>query len=292
MHPWLLPILLSALSLGVYDLCRKHAVLDNSVIEVLLIASGSGALMFLTMTVIFGDLRASAACSWGVFLLLFCKSLLVGSSWGCVYLAMRKMPISIAAPIRATSPFWTVLGALLLYHEIPGLARAAGMLLVLVGYYRFSIMGAREGFSLKHRDMHLIILGTLLGSVSALYDKYLLNILQIPPKTVQFYFSLNLVLIYATVFAVMLRVQGARRPRFEWRWSIPMTGILLILSDFFYFHALSMPDVPISVLSLFRRSSIVLTFGIGAYLFQDKFMRKKSWALLIILVGVVIIALN
>jgi drug/metabolite transporter (DMT)-like permease len=292
MHPWLLPILISALALALYDLCRKHAVHANSVVEVLLISSGSGALMFLVLTALFGDLRGCAACSWSVFLLLFCKSLLVGSSWGCVYLAMRRMPISLAAPIRATAPFWTVLGALLLYHEIPGLIRAAGMLLVLAGYYRFSVMGAREGFSIKHRDMHLIVLGTLLGSVSALYDKYLLNILQIPPQTVQFYFSLNLVAIYAALFAVTARIQGVRRPRFEWRWTIPLTGLLLILSDFFYFQAVSMPDVPISVLSLFRRSSIVLTFGIGAYLFREKSMRKKAWALLVILIGVVIIALN
>lgn len=292
MHLWLLPIALSALCLGFYDLCRKHAVHDNSVVEVLLISTSSGALIFLIMTAIFGDLRASATCSMIQFGLLFGKSLLVGTSWACVYLAMRRMPISIAAPIRATAPFWTVLGGLLLYHEIPGIVRGFGMLLILFGYYRFSVIGALEGFSLKHRDVHLIVLGTLLGSISALYDKYLLNILQIPPQTVQFYFSINLVLIYAIAFGAIVQIQGARRPRFEWRWSIPMTGILLILSDFTYFHAVSLPDVPISVLSLFRRSSIVITFVVGAYLFRDKFMRKKAWALLIILIGVAIIALN
>ena len=291
MQRWLVPIVLSAVALGLYDIFRKRAVQNNAVLEVLLFSTAAGAAMFLVLMGLFGDLSTVIHCSRSQYILLVGKSLLVGSSWVCVYQAMRKMPITIAAPIRATSPLWTVFGGMMLYNEIPSGVRALGMLLIFTGYYLFSVIGKLEGFSLRHRDMHLIIAGTLLGSASALYDKYLLNVLAIPPQTVQFYFALNLVVLFSLTLLIV-RATRRDRCRFEWRWSIPVTGMLLILSDFLYFYALSLPDVHISVLSLFRRCSCVITFIVGAYVFHDINMRRKAYALLVILAGAVIIALN
>lgn len=291
MQPWLMPIVLSALALGVYDICRKHAVRDNSVLEVLLFSTSAGAVTFIVLALVSGELPEIVRCTMHQYFLLLGKALLVGLSWVCVYTAMRKMPISIASPIRATSPFWTVIGGLLIYHEVPTALCALGMMLVLAGYCRFSDIGKLEGFTLRHRDMHLILLGTLLGSASALYDKYLLNILGIPPKTVQFYFSVNLVVLYSSAW-VLARMAGVRSSGYVWRWSIPFAGILLIVSDFLYFYAVSVPDVHISVLSLFRRCSCVITFVVGAYIFRDVNMRRKTVALLLILAGAIIIALS
>ena len=292
MHPWLAPIAASAVLLGLYDICRKHAVHANAVAEVLLISSASGAVAYVFALTLCGRLAAAAGCSAGTLGLVAAKALLVGSSWACVYRAMRTMPISLAAPIRATSPLWTLLGAILLFGELPGAARAAGMALVFAGYFRFSALGGREGFSMRHRDMHLIVLGTLLGSASALYDKFLLNVVRIPPQTVQLYFSLFLVAIYAAAWAAWRGRNGGEGSGFRWRWSIPATGVLLVASDFLYFHAVGLPDVQISVLSLFRRCSCVIPFATGAWLFGDVNLRPKTLALLAILAGVAVIALS
>ena len=35
LHEWFLPTLISALGLGFYDICKKHAVKDNAVMPVL-----------------------------------------------------------------------------------------------------------------------------------------------------------------------------------------------------------------------------------------------------------------
>lgn len=292
MHPWLAPIAASAALLGLYDICRKHAVHANAVAEVLFISSASGAAAYAVALALSGRLAAAATCSAGVLGLVAAKALLVGASWACVYRAMCTMPISLAAPIRATSPLWTVFGAMLLFGELPGAVRASGMALVFAGYFRFSALGGREGFSMRHRDMHLLVLGTLLGSASALYDKYLLNVVRIPPQTVQLFFSLFLVAIYAAAWAALRGRNGGEGRAFRWRWSIPATGILLIASDFLYFHALSLPEVHISVLSLIRRCSCLMPFAAGAWLFGNVNLRPKTLALLAILAGVAVIALS
>jgi len=52
---WFLPVLGSALGLGFYDLCKKHAVRENSVMPVLFFATLCGSAVFAAMTFLFGD---------------------------------------------------------------------------------------------------------------------------------------------------------------------------------------------------------------------------------------------
>jgi uncharacterized membrane protein len=81
------------------------------------------------------------------------------------------------------------------------------------------------------------------------------------------------------------------RRGFKWRWTMPLTGILLAASDACYFTAIAVPDAQISVLSLVRRSSIILTFFIGGALFREKDLRRKALALASILIGVLLLCL-
>lgn len=288
---WFLPILGSALGLGFYDVCKKHAVRGNSVMPVLFFATLTGSLTFVAGILLFGDFRSAISCTPRVWSLLLLKSLLVGSSWTCVYYAMRDLPISLAAPIRASSPLWTFLGGLVLFQEIPSLWQAFGMILIFGGYSFFSILGKMEGFSFRRsRSVHLILLGTLLGAASALYDKYLLNTVRIPRDTVQLWFSIDLVFILGAAYLIR-RFALKSVHRFEWRWTIPATGILLILADFLYFYAVSIPDIHISILSLVRRCNCVVAFGFGVWLFHDVNVKRKAVALLFILLGVAVLGL-
>ena len=75
------------------------------------------------------------------------------------------------------------------------------------------------------------------------------------------------------------------------RWSIPVTGILLIAADFLYFYALSLPETRISILSFIRRSSVVTAFALGGGLFHEKLLLPKAAALAVILAGVAVLSL-
>ena len=123
---WLLPVIGSAVALGFYDLCKKHAVEKNSVLHVLFYATLCGSAFYLIATLVWTRSLADANCTPRDFGLIVLKSLLVSSSWICVYYAMRDLPISIAAPIRASSPVWTFIGGLLLFHEVPSFAQEIG----------------------------------------------------------------------------------------------------------------------------------------------------------------------
>lgn len=288
---WIPYILISALFLAVYDIAKKHSVHANAVMPVLFLATLCGSLFFALALTVTGHLRTALDISAAGFGLVLIKTVIVSASWIFVYYAMRALPISIVAPIRASAPLWTLCGAILLFHEIPTLLQAAGMATIFIGYWLFSVAGKAEGIHFtRHVGVFYAFAGTLLGAGSALYDKYLLRSCGIDRNTLQLWFAIDLVAVLGLVLLAQ-RVAGLQRTRFTWRWTIPVVGILLMAADWFYFGALSEEGVAISVLSLIRRSNVVISFAAGAWLFGENNLRKKAFALAAILVGVAILCL-
>ena len=164
------------------------------------------------------------------------------------------------------------------------------MALMLIGCLLFTLIGSRENFSWHSKGMICTMTGTLLGSASALYDKFLLGVKGFDPVTVQFHFSWMLVVILGAALLVR-RFGNGERPAFYWRWSIAATGILLIIADALYFYALSLPEAQISILSLLRRTSVVVAFALGGGIFREKLLLPKGAVLLLILAGAAILTL-
>ena len=269
---WLGWILSSCVVLSLYDLSKKASVRGNAVFPTLL---GSTAAGWLAVTA-FLVWRGAFAAALGA--------------------PPAPLPITFAAPIRATGPLWTLLGAIVLFSEVPTAVQAAGMAMIVVGCVLFSRSAAKEGIDFwRSRAVLYAFLGTVLGSCSALYDKHLLKNLAIPTGTVLWWFMGGMCVIYAVAVA---STRAARSPRpgetqvrFQWRWTIPLVGVLLALSDACYFNAVSVPGARISVLSMIRRSSVVLTFLLGGAVFHEANLRRKAVALAAILAGVAILCL-
>lgn len=295
---WMGYVLASALFLALYDLAKKASVRDNAVLPVLLIASVAGCIAYGTVVFVLGDGTAALHPDSRTFGLTWVKTLIVSSSWVLTYCALRTLPISIATPIRASSPAWVFLAALFLYGERPTLWQAVGMLSVFAGYFAFSWAGRHEGIDFfRNRAVYLAMGGMLLSAVSGLWDKYLLQVARLPKETMQFWFQLDLALIYAVYLAgsrLLARGRGVSTlgSRFQWRWTIPFVGILLAAADWLWFAGLAVPDAPVSIASLMRRVSVVLTFFLGAKCFHETNLRRKSVALAAVLFGVALLTLS
>lgn len=291
MADWTLPILASALFLGIYDVFKKHAVRDNSVMPVLFLATLSGTVFFMVLTgakMYFAPFKL--CCTPEILGLVFLKSLLVSASWAFVYYGLRELPVSIASPLRATGPFWSVFGAIILFGEIPHGMQYPGMILILAGYLLFTLIGKKENFSWHSKGILFTMTGTLLGAGSALYDKFLLGTKHFDPVSLQFHFSWMLVVILGAALLIK-HLFGSSSGKFQWRWSIIATGVLLILADALYFYAVSQPDTRISILSLLRRSSVIIAFAVGGGIFREKHLLLKGAALAVILGGVAMLSL-
>ena len=288
---WLFPVLASALVLGFYDICKKHALRDNSVMPVLLLSTCFGTAGFVAYLALTGNLAAAVAATPAELGLVSLKVLIVGGSWICSYYAIRELPITLASPVRSTAPLWTFLGGVLIFGEELNTMQFLAAAVIIAGYCVFSICGKLEGFPLHSRGMVLIIVGTLLGAASALYDKYLMNTLKLPPPRVQFCFMTGLTLLIGGAYLVRRFCFGRRHP-FTWKWTIPVIGLVLVLADALYFYAIGLPGARISLISLLRRMSCVVSFGIGALIFGERNIRRKLAAFALFLLGVILLWLG
>ena len=289
---WTAWIVASSFFLALYDLAKKASVRGNAVLPVLLCSTCCGCAAFVAGVAVCGKLPDVIAATNGQSLALAAiKSVIVATSWVFTFCALRTLPITIATPIRASAPALVFVAAFFLYGEIPTWMQGVGMLAVFGGYWAFSWAGRHEGIDFfRNKAVWCAIAGACCSALSSIWDKYVFQVAAAPVETVQLCFQVGLVVVYALILAGQ-RLLRLPRDRFEFRPTIPAVGILLALADWLYFRGLAIPDVPISVGSLLRRFSVVITFVLGARFFHETNLKRKALALAAILTGVILLCI-
>jgi len=295
---WMYLGLLAALFLGLHNLCKKHAVQRNEVLPVLLGTIGSGFIFlvpFFIGSVYFPEYAKNigfyiTTISWQLHGFIFIKSVLMAASWLLAYQALKHLPITIVTPIRSAGPFFTFIGAILIYQEKPNFLQWIGFFLIIFSVLLYSKIGKKEGINFKRNKwIYAIIAATFLGASSGLYDKFLIQSLHLNPQTLIFWFCFYVILILLVILSMVWFPYAEKRKAFKWRWTIPAVGILLQAADYFYFKALEDPDALIMLLSAIKRSQILIAVVVGGLIFKEQNKRKKMVPLFGILLGVCLI---
>ncbi|WP_103068246.1 DMT family transporter [Aquimarina sediminis] len=295
---WMYLGLLAALFLGLHNLCKKHAVQGNEVFPVLLGTIGSGFLILLPFFIgsfYFPEYTKQIgfhinSISWKIHGFIFIKSMIMASSWVLAYQALKHLPITIVTPIRSAGPFFTFIGAIFIYQEKPNFLQWIGFFLIILSVILYSKIGKKEGINFKRNKWIFAIIGaTFLGASSGLYDKFLIQSLELNPQTLQFWFCFYTVLILLGILSITWFPNKEKRKEFKWRWTIVAVGILLQAADYFYFKALQDPEALIMLLSAIKRSQILIAVVVGGLVFKEKNKRKKLIPLFGIMMGVCLI---
>ena len=204
---------------------------------------------------------------------------------------MKHLPISIASPIKATQPVWVVVVAVLLFGEKLNAFQAAGVGVTLLSFFLFSVVGKKEGISFKtNKWFWFIVMATLTGAASGLYDKYLLK--QFNPMAVQVYYTFYQAIIMGIITMFLWYPTRKKTTPFKFRWSIFFISFFLVTADFVYFYALSLPGALISVVSTIRRAGVIVPFLYGAMVMKDKNIKLKIIDLIGVLVGMLLLYLG
>ncbi|AXT55239.1 DMT family transporter [Aquimarina sp. MMG015] len=295
---WMYLGLLAALFLGLHNLCKKHAVQGNEVFPVLLGTIGSGFLVLLPFFIgsqFYPNFTKQIgfyinSIPWQIHGFIFIKSMIMASSWILAYQALKHLPITIVTPIRSAGPFFTFIGAILIYQERPNFLQWIGFFLIIFSVILYSKIGKKEGINFKRNKWIFAIIGaTFLGASSGLYDKFLIQDLILTPQTLQFWFCFYTVIILLVILSFTWFNNSEKRKKFTFRWTIVAVGILLQAADYFYFKALQDPEALIMLLSAIKRSQILIAVVIGGIVFKEKNKRKKLIPLFGIMIGVFLI---
>jgi transporter family protein len=295
---WVLLAFLSALFLGCYDICKKKSLDGNAVIPVLFLNALISTLIFIpfillsyTTDLLEETLFYVPRVPLKTHGLVALKSLIVLSSWITGYFSVKNLPLTITGTIKATQPVITLTGAMLIFGEQLNLYQWIGVLLAVLSFYMLSVSGKKEGIRFSHNKwIFYAVLSIIMGAVSGLYDKFLMKSFDV--MTVQVWFNIYQLFIMIPVLLLLWYPGRKQTTPYRWKWSILPVSLFLAVADWVYFYALGFPDAMISVVSMIRRSSVLVTFVAGAVLFHEKNLKNKAIDLFLVLLGMIFLYLG
>lgn len=294
---WLLLAFISATFLGFYDASKKASLKGNAVLPVLFLNT-------VFCTLIFSPVLLDQIFGWGGFwgegfgrqtldahLLVLLKAFVVLTSWICGYFGLKHLPLTVVGPINATRPVLVLVGAMLIFGERLNLYQWIGVLLAIVSVFMMSRAGKKENIDFRNNKwIWCVALATITGAISGLYDKYLMKSLD--PLFVQSWFNFYQMIIMGIVCSLLWYPHRRQMTPFHWSWAIPLISIFICVADFAYFTSLDEAGSMISIVSLVRRSSVIISFICGALIFKERNLRAKSLDLALILLGMFFIWLG
>ena len=314
---WLILAFISAAMLGFYDASKKASLKNNAVLPVLLLNTIFSTMIFSPFLLDYlggfgwfsGTFLDTSTFSRGVqtaenhlniissdfststikaHLMVVLKAFIVLSSWICGYFGLKHLPLTIVGPINATRPVLVLIGALLLFGERLNAYQWIGVLLAILSIFMMSRAGKRENIDFKsNKWIWCVALATMMGAVSGLYDKFIMKSLS--PMFVQSWFNFYQMIIMSVICIFIWYPTRHKTTPFRWSWAIPLISVFICIADFAYFTSLSEAESMISVVSLVRRSSVIISFICGVVIFKERNIKAKLLDLLLILLGMAFI---
>ncbi len=290
---WLLLAFCSAALLGFYDVFKKKSLSNNAVLPVLALNTLFSSIIFIPFILLshFAPQMLQDSIfyvpdsgGWEVHKFILLKSFIVLSSWAFGYFGMKHLPLTIVGPINATRPVMILVGAMLIFGERLNLYQWIGVFMAVISFFMLSRSGKKEGIDFKHdRWIWFVVLAAVLGAVSGLYDKYLMG--RFNNMQVQAWYNIYQLFMMGGVLMFLWWPKRKTSTPFRWDWCIILISVFLSAADFVYFYALSMEDSMISIVSMVRRGSVVVSFLFGAMMFHEKNLKSKAIDLLLVLIG-------
>ncbi len=295
---WLILAFLSAALLGFYDVFKKKSLKENAVIPVLTLNTLFSSLLFLPFIILSAQgylsedsLFYTHQYGWAEHKYILLKSLIVLASWLFAYFGLKHLPLTIVGPINATRPVMVLIGAMTFFSERLNLWQWVGVIIAMIGLYMLSRSSKKEGIDFKHNKWIIfVVLANMLGAVSGLYDKFLMASPEnggvgLDKLAVQSWYTFYQFFLMLAMLALLWWPLRKETTPFRWDWCIILISIFLSAADFAYFYALGLDGAMISIVSMVRRGSVVVSFLFGAMVFREKNLKSKVVDLLLVLLS-------
>jgi drug/metabolite transporter (DMT)-like permease len=186
-----------------------------------------------------------------------------------------------------------LVGALVVFGERLNVWQWIGVLLAVASFFLLSRSGKKEGIDFKHDHwIYMVVGAAALGAISGLYDKYLMAPIDeggvgLDRMMVQSWYNIYQCGMMLAMLMLLWWPKHKDTTPFHWDWSIIGVSIFLSTADFMYFYSLSLPSAMISIVSMIRRGSVVVSFLFGAMFFREKNLKAKAFDLALVLLGMI-----
>lgn len=275
---WLNLAFASALLLGCYDVAKKQSLKKNSVMWVLFAVSAISTIVLIPWF---------KSGSQNDFLILIPKAFFVATCWITGLKGMKLLPLTTASVIKASRPVFVILLSIILFGERLSSLQWCAVALALTALFLLSRTSREDDTapSARKDGWMWMFLSVVSGVASALYDKYVVQ--HMDPIFVLCWSNAFVTVLMGLVLGYLAIRDGEKRARFRFDPLLILTAVLIVGADALYFVALSREGAMLSIISLVRRASVVVTFALSALIFKEKNIRFKAFALSIMILAMV-----
>lgn len=277
-YGWILPVFAYSFLKGTRDGMKKAAIKKNSANEILFFYTLIGLLLTLPFC-------SSAFSLEPIYIFwAFVKASVVCIAWLFSFVALDGMSVSLFGVMElARMVFSTLLGVFALKEDFT-LPKAIGVALVILGLVLVNIKKDSKSKQVSLWIVTASVLNCFFNALSGTLDKILMKHME--SSQLQFWFMLFMSLIYGVI--LLIKREKVSVKSVGTNYWIPLMSISLIIGDRLLFDANASPQSQVTLMTLIKQSSVIVTVITGWLFFKEKNILYKLMCSMIVLSGIFI----
>lgn len=277
-YGWILPVFAYSFLKGTRDGMKKAAIKKNSANEILFFYTLIGLLLTLPFC-------SSAFSLEPIYIFwAFVKASVVCIAWLFSFVALDGMSVSLFGVMElARMVFSTLLGVFVLKEDFT-LPKAIGVALVILGLVLVNIKKDSKSKQVSLWIVTASVLNCFFNALSGTLDKILMKHME--SSQLQFWFMLFMSLIYGVI--LLIKREKVSVKSVGTNYWIPLMSISLIIGDRLLFDANAFPQSQVTLMTLIKQSSVIVTVITGWLFFKEKNILYKLMCSMIVLSGIFI----
>ena len=273
---WILFIVIYSLLKGSREGMKKAALKKSSSTEILFFYTLVGLVLVLPFSK-----EAFSLAPLYIFY-AFLKALVVCTAWIFAFAAIKNMSVSLYGVMDLSRMvFSTALGVFAL-GEAFTVNKAIGVSLVILGLLLVNLKKSTSGKGMSLTVLIAALLNCFFNAVSGTMDKVLMQYME--SSQLQFWFMFFMTVIYGIV--ILIRREKISIKCLKTNFWIPLMSLSLIVGDKLLFEANKSPLSEVTLMTVIKQSSVLVTVLTGWLVFKEKNILYKLMCTGIVLTGI------
>ncbi len=273
---WILFIVIYSLLKGSREGMKKAALKKSSSTEILFFYTLVGLILVLPFS------KDAFSLAPLYIFYAFLKALVVCTAWIFAFRALKNMSVSLYGVMDLSRMvFSTALGVFVL-GEAFTVNKAIGISLVILGLLLVNLKKSTSGKGMSVTVLVAALLNCFFNAVSGAMDKILMQYMK--SSQLQFWFMFFMTVIYGVV--ILIRREKISVKCLKTNFWIPLMSLSLIVGDKLLFEANRSPLSEVTLMTVIKQSSVLVTVLTGWLVFKEKHILYKLMCTGIVLMGI------
>lgn len=282
---WIFLVLLYGLLKGGREIAKKKAMDKNSVMEVLL------AYTLLSFILVIPQAPNAGGLEPKFYFLIAIKSFCMFLAWLCGFYSLKKIPVSLYGILSLSRVLFATLLGVVVLHETMTTYKLIGLILVCAGLLLLKFNPKKDNQLTSEKDNQpeiaaifiiLAFISCIFNSISGFMDKILMR--DITSSQLQFWYML-FIIIYYGIFVIIKKIKISPSVlKNVWVWAL---AVMFVIGDKALFIANANPNSQITIMTLIKQSSCIVTILGGKFIFKEKGIAYKLFCASIVILGIV-----